>query len=264
LTRRLAVAIGAILAAGCMTKLIFLGLLPGAVLALIVLAIREARVTGRAAYGSLALALLLAVAPIGLYLLDDALSGQSTVKFLSSGVAFSGARHHKSVLGELAYTWQLYLPRLPGMTPALHGISGDRIWFEQLVGKYGWLDTTFPAWVVKVALIPVTLLAALLIRALQVNRHALWRRRAEMASYALIAIGVMAIIGADDYRGFAPGEYLQLRYLLPMLALGGAGLALAARAVGRRWGPLAGTLIVLLVLAHDLFSQLLAISRFYG
>ncbi|HEY2768550.1 MAG TPA: DUF2142 domain-containing protein [Solirubrobacteraceae bacterium] len=263
-TRKLAIATGALLAAGCLTKLIFLGLAPGTVLALTVLATREARASGRSAYGSLVLALLVAVIPLGLYLVDDALSGQSTVKFLASGAAFSGERHHKSLLGEIAYTWQLYLPRLPGMTPALHGISGDRIWFEQIVGKYGWLDTTFPAWVVKAALLPVAFVAGLLARALAISRRALWRRRTEVATYALVAIGLLAIIGADDYRGQTPGEYLQLRYLMPLVAIGGVGLALAARGAGRRWGPLVGACIVLLVLAHDLFSQLLVISRYYG
>jgi 4-amino-4-deoxy-L-arabinose transferase-like glycosyltransferase len=263
-TRRLAIAAGAALALGCVTKLIFLGLVPGAIVALIVLARRQARICGGAAYGSLGLALLIAVLPLGVYLLDDALSAGSTVKFLTEGAAFSGQRTHKTLLGELAYTWQLYLPRLPGMTPALHGISGESIWFEQLVGKYGWLDTTFPAWVVKVALVPVALVVALLVRAVVVSRRALWERRVELATYALLCVGLLGIMGADDYRGIAPGEYLQLRYLMPLAAIGGAGLALAVRGAGRRWGPLAGTLLVLLVLAHDLFSQLLAISRYYG
>ena len=41
-------------------------------------------------------------------------------------------------------------------------------------------------------------------------------------------------------------------------------LALAARGAGRRWGPAAGASIVVLFLAHDIFSQLLVVSRFYG
>lgn len=264
LTPGLALAIGALLAAGCLTKLIFLGLLPGAIVALLILTVRQARASGAAAWGPLALALLLCAAPVGLYLLDDALSGRSTVEFLAQGTALAGEHHHTTVLGELAYVWQLYLPRLPGMTPALHGISGEQIWFERFVGQYGWLDTTFPAWVVKAALLPALLVAALVARGLVVYRHALWRRRSELAVYALLCLGVLGVIGASDYRGQAPGEYLQLRYLLPLAALGGAALALAARCAGRRWGPLVGACLVLLVLAHDLFSQLLVISRYYG
>lgn len=264
LTSRRAVAIGAIVGAGCVTQVIFFSLVPGAIVALAVLAVREARVSGRAAYGRLALALFVAALPLGTYLLVDAFSSQLTLKFLDGGVAFSGQRVHKSVFGELAYTWQMFLPRLPGMTPALHGISADRIWYEQLVGKYGWLDTTFPSWVVSAALLPVGAVTVLFVRALLVSRHVLWEHRTEILVYALICLGVLGIIGADDYRGHVPGEYLQLRYLTPMIALAGVGLALTARAAGRRWGPLVGTTIVLLVLAHDLFSQLLVVSRYYG
>jgi hypothetical protein len=54
------------------------------------------------------------------------------------------------------------------------------------------------------------------------------------------------------------------RYLLPTLALVAAALVLSARGGGRRFGPVAGVLIVVLFFAHNLFSQLQVISRFYG
>jgi hypothetical protein len=79
-----------------------------------------------------------------------------------------------------------------------------------------------------------------------------------------MTLGVLLVVGEDDYSSRVPGEYVEPRYLLPMLALWGAVLALAARGAGRRWGPVAGVLIVTLALAHDVFSQLLVISRYYG
>jgi hypothetical protein len=54
------------------------------------------------------------------------------------------------------------------------------------------------------------------------------------------------------------------RYLLPLLALLAAMLVLSARGAGRRWGPATGALIVVLFLAHNIFSQLQVIARFYG
>lgn len=48
------------------------------------------------------------------------------------------------------------------------------------------------------------------------------------------------------------------------VALAAAILALAARGAGARWGPPVGALIVVLVFAHDLFSQLQVIARYYG
>jgi Predicted membrane protein (DUF2142) len=262
LSRRQAVAIGTVLAIGCMTKLTFIGLLPGAIVALLVLAIREARTSGRDAYRSLGLALAIASVPVCAYLIDDALSGKTTLSVLSAATTVTA--HKNSIPGAIGYIWQMYLPRLPGMHTALHGISGEQIWFEQLVGKYGWLDTTFPAWVLEVALVPVGLIVVLLVRSLVTNRRALRTRLVELASYLLVAGGTLTLIGIEEYVHRTPGEYSQLRYVLPAVALLGGVLALAARGAGRRWGPVVGALLVMLVLAHDLFSQLLVISRYYG
>jgi hypothetical protein len=55
-----------------------------------------------------------------------------------------------------------------------------------------------------------------------------------------------------------------VRYLLPLLPLYGALLALAARGAGRRLLPVAGAAIVVLALAHDVFAQLLLVGRFYA
>jgi hypothetical protein len=49
-----------------------------------------------------------------------------------------------------------------------------------------------------------------------------------------------------------------------MLVVWGAVLALAARGAGRKWGPVVGVLLVMLLLAHDVLSQLLVVGRFYG
>jgi hypothetical protein len=81
-----------------------------------------------------------------------------------------------------------------------------------------------------------------------------------------MSTGVLVIIGASAYLSFPllAGAYSESRYLLPMLALWGAVLALAARGAGRRWGPVARVSIVVLIFAHDLFGQLLVVSRYYG
>jgi 4-amino-4-deoxy-L-arabinose transferase-like glycosyltransferase len=266
LTRRLALATSAVIAIGLLTKLNFIGLVPGAVLALILLARRAARTEGTGAYRSLALALAIGASPAFLYALINLLSGHPALGFASGVIDFLSPSHD-SLLSELGYIWQFYLPRLPGMRSWFPGIFTTRqVWFDGLVGLYGWLDTPFPAWVYDIALIPVGLIALLCVRALADARAALRKRLAELVIYAVIGGGVLAIVGASSYvaQQQSHGPYNEPRYLLPMLALFGAVLALAARGAGRRWGPATGTLIVVLLIAQDVFSQLQTIARYYG
>jgi 4-amino-4-deoxy-L-arabinose transferase-like glycosyltransferase len=263
LTRRSAIALGSVTAIGFLTKLNFVGLAPGVLLGLIVLTVRAARTSGRAAYRSLTLALAIAGSPVALYMATNALSSRPVLGIVSDAVRTTQG----SVLSNLNYIWQLYLPRLPGMTNDFPGLFTTRqIWFNGYVGLYGWVDTAFPGWVYDFALVPAGLIAALCTRALLASRASLRLRVVELVVYLVIGVGVMVLVGADSYRAFPAfdAEYGQARYLLPMLPLLGAVLALAARGAGRRWGPTVGTLIVVLCLAHDIFSQMLVVSRYYG
>jgi 4-amino-4-deoxy-L-arabinose transferase-like glycosyltransferase len=267
LTPRSAIAIGVLIAVGLMTKLNFVGMAPGAVLGLILLARREARTSGLAVYyRSLTPALLIAVSPGVVYALINVLSNHAVFGIVS-GTVSDLMNSRKSISGELGYIWQLYLPRLPGMHSDFGEIFTTRqLWFRNMVGLYGWSDTVFPRWVYNAALIPAGLIAALCIRAFAIARAKLRGRLAELVTYAVMAVGVLALVGAAGYHEFPnrAAEYAEPRYVLPMLALWGAVLALAARGAGRRWGPIAGIVIVVLVIAHDLFSQLQVIARYYG
>ena len=265
LTPRLAVAIGAVTAIGFLTKLNFVGLVPGIGLALVLLTRRAARTSRRSALGSLALALALGGCPVVVYVLVNLLSHHATLGLASRGVSQTGG-HAGSLLDEAEYIWQSYLFRLPGMPNDFPGIVAIRqLWFDRLVGVYGWLDTYFPGWVYELALVPAGLLTALCVRELVRVRGSLRARAGELLSYTAIGAGLLALIGTDSYLEFpaVPGAYSEPRYLLPLAVLFAAALALAARGAGRRWGPAVGTLIVLLILAHDIFSQLLEIGRYY-
>jgi 4-amino-4-deoxy-L-arabinose transferase-like glycosyltransferase len=265
LTPRLALVTGLVIAAGLLTKLNFIGLIPGAALGLLLLTVRARSVSRRGAYTSLALACAAVLVPACTYVLVNVLTGRSADGLVSNGLAPAAA--HGSLVRELSYIWQFFLPRLPGMHDYFPGLPTTlKFWIDGFVGLYGWVDTVFPAWVYNVALIPLVLLAALLVRALLAIHHAIRLRCAELAVYTAMTIGLMTLIGASDYLEYPAhvGNYAQPRYLLPVIALYGAALALAARGAGRRWGPVAGTSIVVLLIAHDVFSQLLEISRYYG
>jgi hypothetical protein len=261
---RLALATGTVMAVGLLSKLNFIGLVPGAVLGLLVLAAREARTDRARALRALALALALPGAPVLVYALVNVLSGHPTFGFVSHGTHLL----HGSLAHELSYVWQFFLPRLPGMHSYFPGIFTTReIWFDRTIGFYGWLDTVFPGWVYDLAIVPAALIGALCARTLIAGRASVRRRAVELAVYGAMVLGDLALIGASSYvQSFKPGGelYAEPRYLLTTIALFGAVLALAARGAGRRWLPVLGTAIVVTLLAHDLFSQLQVIARYYG
>jgi len=265
LTRRLAVAIGLVCAAGLLTKLNFVGLLPGALLGLLLLCWRLARKSKIEAFGCLVLACVIAAGPILVSLATGVLAGHDVLNGVSASAGLVAP--HGSFLAKLEYVWELYLPRLPGMANDIPGVfTAIQIWFDGFVGLYGWGDTSFPGWVYDVALLPAGILLCLAVRGLALRRMVLRGYAAETCVYALIAAGVIVMVGLSSY-GVFPGrdaEYAHVRYLFPLLAPLGAAFVLATRGAGPRWGRAVGVLIVLLVLAQDIFSQLLVISHYYG
>jgi 4-amino-4-deoxy-L-arabinose transferase-like glycosyltransferase len=265
LTRKLAIAIGATMAVGFLTKLNFIGLAPGVVLGLVALTIRASRTHGRTAYLSLGIALAIALSPVWLYVLANLFSNHPTLGIVSDTLGLSSAQG--SILGKLSYIWQLYLPRLPGMANDFPGLSTARqLWFARSVGFYGWLDTSFPVWVDNVVLLPAGILALLGIRELTVVRAVLRERWVETVVYAAMIVGLLLLIGLSSYvnKDKEGLGFVEPRYFLPLLSLFGVGLALAARGAGRRWGPPVGAAIIVLVLAHNIFSELLVVGRFYA
>ena len=266
LTPRLAVAIGALTAVGLLTKLNFLGLMPGVAAGVALLGRRTSQAHGpRVAARTVAPAIAIALLPACVYAFVNLLSHHRA--FGLAGSVFALTVGHRSIPGELSYIWQLYLPRLPGMHVDFADISPPRdLWFNGLVGDYGFEDTFFPRWVDNLALIPALAVAALAVREAFMHRPALTRRAGELATYLALTAGLLILIGASSYLSF-PSEaaaFPEPRYLLPLIPLFGAVLALVARGAGRRWGTTAGALIVVLFFAHDLFSQLQVIARYYG
>jgi 4-amino-4-deoxy-L-arabinose transferase-like glycosyltransferase len=262
LTRGGAITLGGVIAVGLLTKLNFVGIVPGALLGLLVLSVRAARTQGRYAYVSFVLALAVAISPLAAYVAVQVASGEPPLGLLSGAI---GTVHEP--LAEISYIWQFYLPRLPGMHDDFAGIFTTKdIWFNGYVGLYGWLDTTFPGWVYELALLPAALIAGLCARELIARAGALRAHVPELVVYCVMGAGLMVLVAGDSYVRFPTidAEFGQVRYLLPLLPLLGLVLALAARAGGRRWGPVLGAAIVMLFLGHDVFSQLQEVARFYG
>lgn len=263
---RLAIVMGLVIAAGFLSKVNFLGVALGVYAGLAVLALREFKARRWVGLRSPAIAAAIGVAPSALFVLHNALTSNPT----TGGAVQTGGGQlaPATVLKELSYTWQLFLPRLPGMTHYFKGVFPLRdAWFDRSVGFYGWMDTTFPTWVDNVALVLAVGVAALGARELFVRRGALRGRLPELAAYAAIVLGVMWMLGYSSYRCDLIEHECSLgepRYLLPLLPLFGAAIVLAIRGAGRKWAPVVGAAMVVLFLGHDLLSQLQTIARYYG
>jgi hypothetical protein len=265
-TRRNAIVLGALIVVGFATKLNFIGVALGVFVGLAILAVREARARGWRALDSPAIAAGIGLAPVFLYGLRNILLGHPTFGIVSG--SSTGLVATKSLFKEIEYIWQLYLPRLPGMTHYFKGMFTFKdIWFDRSVGFYGWMDTTFPEWVDNIALIPAVAIAFLCGRELVVRRSALRARLPELGAYAAICLGVLLMLGTTSYLDDViehKNAFGEPRYLLPMIPLLGAVVVLAIRGAGRKWAPVVGAAMVMLFLGHDLFSQLQTIARYYG
>ncbi len=250
LTVRLAIAAGTCTAVGFLTKLNFIGLAPGVMLGFLILGLRGVHDPARPerssprAFGAMAIAIGIAVTPIVVYALSNLLANHHLLGIVSSSAHGVGKR--TSIFSSLSYIWQFYLPRLPGMSDYFPGISVTRdIWFDRAVGCTGGSTRGFPIWVTNLALIPAVLIAALCARAFASSRGRLRARASELACYAVMSLGLLALIAEDSHlHDQTEGGWAQPRYLLPLAPLAAAALALAARGAGRRAGPIAGVLIV--------------------
>jgi hypothetical protein len=146
------------------------------------------------------------------------------------------------------------------------GLPLFNVWFQGFVGRYGWLDTSFPLWAYDVALALLVAIGALAARALWVARRTLAGRRDELLAYAAIVAGFLVVVAWAGYTGRLSSGFVfeQARYLLPLGALYAGFVALAARGAGRRFGPPAGVALVILACGHALLSVLLVAGRFYA
>jgi len=270
LTPALGAGIGAALALGYLSKLNFVALIPGALVALGLLVWSARAERGQALRGAAVALTTLAVAVAGYGALNKVVWDRSIlgggVETATNAAVDAGNPRPIGVREQLSYTWQLYLPRLPFMNDQFAYYPPYEVWFKGTVGRFGWLDTKWPNWVYRVALGIFIVLAVLAAAALWRRRQSLPARWSELVSYAVLLAGVMGSVGFLGIRfkhdtGF---DFAQARYLFPFLAFYGAFCVLAALGAGRRFGRPVGAAIVMLAMIQGLLGQLLVISRFYA
>jgi 4-amino-4-deoxy-L-arabinose transferase-like glycosyltransferase len=269
--------IGACAAIGLLAKINMVGLLPGVLLGLFLL-IRRVPLGERrtAVRGALWAVGILAGAALVYAVLNEAVWDRGLF-YGASGASIRGGPGIKGPgdvanvpsggIGDaLSYAWQFYLPRLPFMTEQFNNYPLHEVWFKGFVGIFGWLDYGFPRFVYTLALWIFVAVAALAARELISMRAAVRSRISELLTYAVILIGLLVLTNGSGYsaRVGGAGGFEQARYLLPLLALYGAVVALAARGAGRRWGPAVGVLLVSIAIAHSAVAMLLTLTRYYG
>lgn len=257
--------LGGFLGVGLISKFTLIGFIPAALLAVALLGRREWTLNHRRALRGLAWALGLSVAPIvGYLILNHFVWARSAIPGgVGSVPGLAGRRF--SFNEEVSHVWQLFLPRL-WMRPQFASWPVWSTWFIGFIGRFGWLDYGFPMWVYEAARVLGLLIGALAVAQLVRGHRALRRRLGELAVYVVAVVGLAGEIGVESYRYLIAngGIFEQARYLLPLLCLYAAIVALAVRCGGRRWGPVLGALLVVLAIGHDLYAQAITISRYYA
>jgi hypothetical protein len=259
-TLRLALIVGALIAAGMLTKVNFYGLVPGVVLALALAARRsEGAWNGRVAR------LLGATVLLGGALFLAATGFEAAVWHRSFQVGRpAAAESHVGLLSHAGYIWQVFLPHLPFQAPTTLTHPGYEQLFKSFVGAFGWMVVWLPMWAYRAAVAAAVLIGLLALRMLMAEpRELRWRRR-EMIGYAAMAGVLLLLIGlsADLRRDIL--HIVQGRYLLPLLPLFALLLALGARGAGERWGRAVGVTIVAGAVAWSVLGQLVTIAFFYS
>ncbi len=261
--------IGAFIGLGLVTKFNMLGFLPAVGVALLLM-LRRAWPESRApALRGAAWAIGLAAAPVLLYVALNHFIWQRGA--IPGGVgsvpAATGATIKFNFREELSHIWQLFLPPV-GMHHQFLHLPLWRTWFKGFMGRFGWLDYGFPWQFYTFAAVVSGAVGVLAVAELVRRRQTLVRRLGELAVYVLLVAGVCIEIGVQSYREYVQsggvGQFEQARYMLPLLCLYAAIVALATRFGGRRYGPAIGALLVMLAIGHDLFAQAITISRYYS
>lgn len=266
LSPRLGVAVGATLAAGVLTKPAMYGLLPGAALGLLLLAWRGLRREDRQPLRGAALAgMVFLAATVTWYVVDATVFGRVPAD-ATEGLS-TGSRP-TSLLSQLSYLWQFYLPKLPFMGEKFPGYPRYPVWdvlIQGFIGRFGYFQYGFPMSAYRLGFWVLLAVAALAVLAV-LRTGGLRRRAAEVSCYFAMAVGLVVLMGVVGYRYVLStgANFEQIRYFFPLLGLYGAVVALAARSAGARWGRPLGALLVVLAMGHSLLSMMVTVARYYA
>ncbi len=261
-----------------LTKLTGLAVMPGALLIVAAAAIRDLRGgQGREALRAMAIGIGVAAIPVAIYLLITALSGRPIVPGVIGAAATEttgsgGAAPPGRTKDLLNTVWQLYLPPFPGRPDVFESLPLWTVWADGLAGRFGYLDYSYTETVrgvIAAGWVAVVVTAFVgfgrLARVAGV-RDALRRFGPVLLGSAVAVVMLMAVIGIMDYNSRSTNgpPFQQARYLLPGLPVALMAVPLALRAFGRRTQPVAGILMVALMVVWAVSAFGLTLVRYYG
>lgn len=254
-----ALAFGALTGVGVLSKVNFLTLLPSIALLAVALwwagdpAQRLLRAKRLAFGGAIALGLFALYALINHSLWHRGLTyRQATLN------SHGGGSIHRLA----DFSWQFFLPRLPGTQPLFPGYLP--LWHDLLEGittRLGWWnDYGFDGWAPVLMAVGVALAIA--------AACYVWPRARRRPWPALIAAGaallfLASLVIADYQYSLANGDEFEGRYIIAAMPLWGLLVGCAVAAVRPRWRGVVTGLLAALFLAHAVIALTTTINRFY-
>ena len=264
LTLRRGLWLGTAVAAGVLTKPLFLAMVPPAALALLIALVRRGEPVRRRALVAAGAAAAFAV-PLVLYQLigssafDHPYFPEAAEASPDAAPAPADAAPRSK---QISFILQLFLPRLPFLQDQLAGEPLHGIWLNGFLGRFGWLDYSLPAFVYDWGKWIALALAVLALVSLVVNRRALRGRVLELGVYVVAVAAVCVAIGTQDFIAHQnnTATFEQARYLFPLLALYAGLIGVVARLGGR----LLAVALVALAGVHTVTALLATAERYYS
>ena len=255
-----AAALCGLVGAAVLTKATAYALVLPALLALAIGWRRRPFAERRSAARSLTLAGLAMVVPILGWLIVAHALGRPGINRVGSSAA-----HPFSLFGFVRYVWQYYLPRPPFMAPfrVTPQLALYDIWVRQITGVFGWLDVSLPPWMYPVS---AALAAGVTVTAIGLLTRVRGRRHLPLlAFFSLTVVALLGVLHITEYRVFiaGQGEFLQGRYLLPIVGLLGLLVGVIVVRVPRTVQPAIGGLTLAVLLAAQVLSLTSVAQGYY-
>ncbi|MGX6446719.1 glycosyltransferase family 39 protein [Patulibacter sp. S7RM1-6] len=263
-----AVALGAVVALGMLSKVSAYGLAAVLGWSLLFLVWHERR-RWRTVVPLALLALAIAVLPaVVVSMLRDV---QSAVADNVTGNEVTTAKAPPALSPRefVSYLWQFWLPKLPFMDEQFPGYPQYAVWetyIQGFAGRFGWFQYGFGLRTNKTVLWVLVGIVVAAVVALVRRRRAVADRWPLLVALVGGAVGyaVMVNLAGYRYRLDTAGEnFEQTRYLFPMLGLYAAAVGAATLAFPARWRRWVFAFVAAATVLHVVAAWGLTISRYY-